>query len=159
MNWYSTKGKSALVKMLMTEHHFSKRKSEKAVNAVFDCMVRALWHGEPRRRTRHFRFGYHRCLSRRVREMRGPVLHEVLAMRVSARPRRSRGNSRKGSGCRQPIAGLPGEWRAVEVSLLTPKAPRPSLNGLLPPPPRWSVAITALARLDQATLRGNLAVP
>lgn len=46
MNWRSTAGKSALVKMLMKEHGFSKRKSEKAVNAVFDCMVRALWHGE-----------------------------------------------------------------------------------------------------------------
>jgi nucleoid DNA-binding protein len=32
--------------MLMTEHHFSKRKSEKAVNAVFDCMARALRLGE-----------------------------------------------------------------------------------------------------------------
>ena len=46
MNWRSTAGKSALVKMLMKEHGFSKRKSEKAVNAVFDCMARALRRGE-----------------------------------------------------------------------------------------------------------------
>ena len=46
MNWRSTAGKSALVKMLMKEHGFSKRKSEKAVNAVFDCMARALRLGE-----------------------------------------------------------------------------------------------------------------
>ena len=46
MNWRSTAGKSALIKMLMTEHGFSKRKSEKAVNAVFDCMARALRLGE-----------------------------------------------------------------------------------------------------------------
>ena len=46
MNWHSTKGKSALIKMLMKEHGFSKRKSEKAVNAVFDCMARALRLGE-----------------------------------------------------------------------------------------------------------------
>jgi hypothetical protein len=46
MNWRSTAGKSALIQMLMKEHGFSKRKSEKAVNAVFDCMARALWHGE-----------------------------------------------------------------------------------------------------------------
>jgi len=46
MNWRSTKGKSALIKMLMKEHGFSKRKSEKAVNAVFDCMARALRRGE-----------------------------------------------------------------------------------------------------------------
>ena len=39
-------GKSALIKMLMKEHGFSKRKSEKAVNAVFDCMARALRRGE-----------------------------------------------------------------------------------------------------------------
>jgi nucleoid DNA-binding protein len=43
MNWHSTAGKSALIKMLMKEHGFSKRKSEKAVNAVFDLMARALW--------------------------------------------------------------------------------------------------------------------
>jgi molybdate-binding protein len=42
MNWRSTAGKSALVKMLMKEHGFSKRKSEKAVNAVFNLMARAL---------------------------------------------------------------------------------------------------------------------
>lgn len=35
MNWSSTGGKSGLIKMLMKEHGFSKRKSEKAVNAVF----------------------------------------------------------------------------------------------------------------------------
>jgi nucleoid DNA-binding protein len=46
MNWRSTRGKSALIKMLMREHRFSKRKSEKAVNAVFDCMARALRRGE-----------------------------------------------------------------------------------------------------------------
>jgi nucleoid DNA-binding protein len=46
MNWGSTAGKSALVKMLMMEHGVSKRKSEKAVNAVFDCMARALRRGD-----------------------------------------------------------------------------------------------------------------
>ena len=46
MNWRSTAGKSALAKMLMKEHGFSKRKSERAVNAVFDCMARALRRGE-----------------------------------------------------------------------------------------------------------------
>jgi|GEM_PF-6826940 len=46
MNWNSTAGKSALVKMLMQEHGVSKRKSEKAVNAVFDCMARALRRGD-----------------------------------------------------------------------------------------------------------------
>ena len=46
MNWRSTAGKSALIQMLMKEHGFSKRKSEKAVNAVFDCMARALRLGE-----------------------------------------------------------------------------------------------------------------
>jgi nucleoid DNA-binding protein len=46
MNWHSTAGKSALIKMLMKEHGFSKRKSEKAVNAVFNCMARALRLGE-----------------------------------------------------------------------------------------------------------------
>jgi len=46
MNWHSTAGKSALVKMLMKEHGFSKRKSEKAVNAVFYCMARALRRGD-----------------------------------------------------------------------------------------------------------------
>jgi nucleoid DNA-binding protein len=46
MNWRSTKGKSALIQMLRKEHGFSKRKSEKAVNAVFDCMARALRLGE-----------------------------------------------------------------------------------------------------------------
>ena len=46
MNWRSTAGKSGLVKMLMKEHGFSKRKSEKAVNAVFYCMARALWRGD-----------------------------------------------------------------------------------------------------------------
>jgi hypothetical protein len=43
MNWHSTAGKSALVKMLMKEHGFSKRKSEKA---VFHCMARALRRGD-----------------------------------------------------------------------------------------------------------------
>jgi len=46
MNWRSNAGKSALIKMLMKEHGFSKRKSEKAVNAVFDCMACALRRGE-----------------------------------------------------------------------------------------------------------------
>lgn len=46
MNWRSNAGKSALIKMLMKEHGFSKRKSEKAVKAVFDCMARALRRGE-----------------------------------------------------------------------------------------------------------------
>ena len=46
MNWGSTAGKSALIKMLMQEHGVSKRQSEKAVNAVFDCMARALRSGE-----------------------------------------------------------------------------------------------------------------
>ena len=46
MNWRSTAGKSALIKMLMKEHGFSKRKSEKAVNAVFHCMARALRRGD-----------------------------------------------------------------------------------------------------------------
>ena len=46
MNWHSTAGKSALIKMLMKEHGFSKRKAEKAVNAVFHCMARALRRGD-----------------------------------------------------------------------------------------------------------------
>jgi nucleoid DNA-binding protein len=46
MNWRSKSGKSALIQMLMKEHGFSKRKSEKAVNAVFACMARALRRGE-----------------------------------------------------------------------------------------------------------------
>ena len=46
MNWRSTAGKSALAKMLMKEHGFSKRKSERAVNAVFNCMARALRCGD-----------------------------------------------------------------------------------------------------------------
>jgi nucleoid DNA-binding protein len=46
MNWRSSAGKSALIKMLMKEHGFSKRKAEKAVNAVFHCMARALRRGE-----------------------------------------------------------------------------------------------------------------
>ena len=46
MNWRSNAGKSALIKMLMKEHGFAKRKSEKAVNAVFTCMARALRRGE-----------------------------------------------------------------------------------------------------------------
>jgi len=46
MNWRSTAGKSGLVKMLMQERGFSKRKAEKAVKAVFMCMTRALWRGE-----------------------------------------------------------------------------------------------------------------
>ena len=46
MNWHSTAGKSALIKMLMKEHNFSKRKAEKAVNAVFNCMARALRRGD-----------------------------------------------------------------------------------------------------------------
>jgi nucleoid DNA-binding protein len=46
MNWRSTKGKSGLIKMLIRQHGFSKRRSERAVNAVFDCMARALRRGE-----------------------------------------------------------------------------------------------------------------
>ena len=46
MNWHSTAGKSALIKMLMKEHGFSKRKAEKAVNTVFYCMARALRRGD-----------------------------------------------------------------------------------------------------------------
>jgi nucleoid DNA-binding protein len=46
MNWYSKAGKSGLAKMLMREHHLSKRKAEKAVNAVFACMIGALRRGE-----------------------------------------------------------------------------------------------------------------
>ena len=46
MNWKSTAGKSALIKMLIKEHGFSKRKAEKAVNAVFYCMARALRRGD-----------------------------------------------------------------------------------------------------------------
>ena len=46
MNWRSMAGKSALIKMLMKEHGVSKRKAEKAVNAVFACMARALRRGE-----------------------------------------------------------------------------------------------------------------
>ena len=46
MNWRSTAGKSGLIKMLMKEHGFSKRKAEKAVNAVFHCMARALRRGD-----------------------------------------------------------------------------------------------------------------
>ena len=42
MNWDSTKGKSGLIKMLMQTHGISKRKAEKAVNAVFDCMSLGL---------------------------------------------------------------------------------------------------------------------
>ena len=45
MNWRS-QGKSALAKMLMREHGVSKRQAEKAVNAVFSCMARALQRGE-----------------------------------------------------------------------------------------------------------------
>jgi len=45
MNWRS-QGKSALAKMLMQEHGVSKRQAEKAVNAVFSCMARALQRGE-----------------------------------------------------------------------------------------------------------------
>jgi nucleoid DNA-binding protein len=46
MNWHSTGGKSGLAKMLMHEHGFSKRRAEKAVNAVFACMIGALKRGE-----------------------------------------------------------------------------------------------------------------
>jgi nucleoid DNA-binding protein len=46
MNWHSNAGKSKLIKMLMKEHGFSKRKSEKAVNAVFTCVTGALRRGE-----------------------------------------------------------------------------------------------------------------
>src|ERR1017187_3803253 len=46
MNWKSTAGKSALIKMLIKEHGFSKRKAENAVNAVFYCMARALRRGD-----------------------------------------------------------------------------------------------------------------
>ena len=46
MNWRSEAGKSGLIKMLMQEHGVSKRQAEKAVNAVFSCMARALRRGE-----------------------------------------------------------------------------------------------------------------
>jgi nucleoid DNA-binding protein len=46
MSWNSKGGKSVLIRMLMKEHGISKRKAEKAVNAVFDCMARALRRGE-----------------------------------------------------------------------------------------------------------------
>lgn len=46
MNWRSEHGKSGLIKMLMREHGISKRKAEEAVNAVFDCMILALSHGD-----------------------------------------------------------------------------------------------------------------
>src|ERR1017187_6286797 len=49
MNWKSTVGKSALIKMLIKEHGFSKRKAENAVNAVFYCMARALRRGDQQR--------------------------------------------------------------------------------------------------------------
>ena len=39
MNWHSTGGKSGLVKMLMHEHGFSKRRAEKAVHQIFDSMA------------------------------------------------------------------------------------------------------------------------
>ena len=39
MNWHSTGGKSGLVKMLMHEHGFSKRKAAKAVHQIFDSMA------------------------------------------------------------------------------------------------------------------------
>ena len=46
MNWRSKGGKSGLIKMLMEEHKLSKRKAEKAVNAVFERMTAALKRGE-----------------------------------------------------------------------------------------------------------------
>jgi hypothetical protein len=46
MNWHSTGGKSGLIRMLMRNHGLSKRRAEKAVNAVFDCMIRAVERGE-----------------------------------------------------------------------------------------------------------------
>jgi nucleoid DNA-binding protein len=46
MHWKSQKGKSGLIHMLMKEHGLSKRKAEKAVNAVFSCWTRALKHGD-----------------------------------------------------------------------------------------------------------------
>src|SRR5436305_5080883 len=46
MNWRSKGGKSHLIKMLIEEHKLSKRKAEKAVNAVFERMTAALRRGE-----------------------------------------------------------------------------------------------------------------
>jgi nucleoid DNA-binding protein len=46
MNWKSQAGKSSLIKMLMKDHGVSKRKAEKAVNAIFSCMAQALCRGE-----------------------------------------------------------------------------------------------------------------
>ena len=46
MNWKSKKGKSAMVQMLMKDHGISKREAEKAVNAMFYCMTRALLRGD-----------------------------------------------------------------------------------------------------------------
>jgi nucleoid DNA-binding protein len=46
MNWRSTAGKSGLIKMLMQDHGVSKRKAEKAVNAVFDLMAKAVQRGD-----------------------------------------------------------------------------------------------------------------
>ena len=45
MDWYSTKGKSKLIRELM-DKGLSVRKAEKAVNAVFDCMAKAVRRGE-----------------------------------------------------------------------------------------------------------------
>ena len=47
MHWRSRKGKSGLIHMLMEKHGVSKRKAEKAVNAVFAVMTRSLSAGEP----------------------------------------------------------------------------------------------------------------
>ena len=45
MTWRSNKGKSRLIRELMAKG-ISVRKAEKAVNAVFDCMARAVRRGE-----------------------------------------------------------------------------------------------------------------
>lgn len=45
MDWYSNTGRSKLIRELMAKG-LSVRKAEKAVNAVFGCMTRALYRGE-----------------------------------------------------------------------------------------------------------------
>jgi nucleoid DNA-binding protein len=46
MTWNSKSGKSGLIRMLMAEKGLSKRRAEKAVNAVFARMTAALRRGE-----------------------------------------------------------------------------------------------------------------
>ena len=45
MDNHSTKGKSGLIRELIAKG-LSVRKAEQAVNAVFDCVTRAVWRGE-----------------------------------------------------------------------------------------------------------------